>query len=248
MLRQSFIFLDRFGHKKEKFLWQQGIRDWDDFLHAKRIRGISPLKKMACDRQILSAREALRSSNPKYFTLLPAAEQFRLWDEFHEKVLFLDIETSSYYRDITVIGMFDRDRVMTLVKGYNLDRELFLQTLSRYDILVTFNGRAFDVPVIRQYFSLDIDIPHIDLMTVCRRIGLTGGLKRIEAELGIRREDGVVGVTGEDAVYLWESFRISKDPHYLNKLLRYNEEDVINMVPIAEYAIPLLWEQVTLHA
>ncbi len=245
MLRNTFLFLDRLGRKRERMLWSMGISDWDAFLRQKRLKGVSPQAKLLYDMKIRRAVRALREEDSEFFAAaLPVSEHYRLYDEFRDRALFLDIETSAYYRDITVIGMFDGERIMTMVKGYNLSKELLLSTLSRYKLIVTFNGLCFDLPVIERYFGIKIALPHVDLRFVCKRIGLAGGLKRIEGELGIRRDDGVTGITGEDAVYLWEAFRATRNPSYLHKLLRYNEEDVINLVPLADYAVPLLWSLV----
>ena len=82
------------------------------------------------------------------------------------------------------------------------------------------------------------------LQVFSRSFGVAQGFYLPLPSIGIKREEDVLGVDGEDAIYLWESFKLSKNPRYLKKLIKYNEEDVINMVPIADYVIPLLWEQI----
>jgi uncharacterized protein YprB with RNaseH-like and TPR domain len=55
---------------------------------------------------------------------------------------------------------------------------------------------------------------------------LYGGLKVVERVLGIpRRTDGL---DGADAMRLWEEWRRG-DGRSLRKLLRYNEDDVVNL-------------------
>ena len=41
---------------------------------------------------------------------------------FISDTLALDIETSNYYGDVTVVGLYNGEDVVTLVRGFNLDR------------------------------------------------------------------------------------------------------------------------------
>ncbi|MEW6214257.1 MAG: ribonuclease H-like domain-containing protein [Nitrospirota bacterium] len=52
--------------------------------------------------------------------------------------------------------------------------------------------------------GLRFDILHFDLCFGARRIGLKGGLKRLELCFGIQRREEVRGMGGYDAVLLWE--------------------------------------------
>ena len=87
------------------------------------------------------------------------------------------------------------------------------------------------------------NIPHIDLRHVCAKLGLHGGLKQIEKTLGIKRPDDLEGVSGEDAVYLWQQYKATGKRDYLETLVRYNEEDIVNLMPIADGMTKRLWEQ-----
>jgi uncharacterized protein YprB with RNaseH-like and TPR domain len=42
---------------------------------------------------------------------------------------------------------------------------------------------------------------------------------------------------------LWEQFKSTKDADFLNKLIKYNEEDIINLKPLADYAVRELWSR-----
>ncbi len=45
MIKNSFIFLEKIGARKEQKLWQSGIKDWPTFLATKNIPGTAPIKK-----------------------------------------------------------------------------------------------------------------------------------------------------------------------------------------------------------
>jgi hypothetical protein len=52
MIRNSFVFLEKVSKKKEQNIWQQGIKNWQDFLKTEKIKGISVKSKFYYDRRI----------------------------------------------------------------------------------------------------------------------------------------------------------------------------------------------------
>lgn len=245
MIRNSFIFLPRIGLRTEQNIWKSGIHSWNDFLQQKKVCGFSPYRKMQANRMVEKARKNLAEYNSQHFYgLLPNSEMWRIYDYFKDDACFLDIETSGYYGDITVIGLYDGYDTKTMVKGKNLNIHALKKELQRYKLLLTFNGSSFDLPVINRYYPRTIPaIPHIDLRHACAKLGLNGGLKKIEKKLKIKRADEVSDVTGEEAVYLWQQYRSTGESKYLDLLVQYNEEDIINLKPLADYAYKNLKEK-----
>ena len=84
---------------------------------------------------------------------------------------------------------------------------------------------------------------HIDLRFAAAQAGLVGGLKHIEKAIGIERPHGLSGVSGSDAVYLWNMWKSTGEREYLEKLVLYNEEDIINLKPLAEHIQRVLSER-----
>lgn len=144
---------------------------------------------------------------------------------------YLDIETT-FDGAISVIGMYRPDiGTIQLVGGGVRDLSLY-EALDGVQTLVTFNGSSFDLPVIRRrlYADLKRDFEHCDLLYICRRRGLRGGLKRVETLLGIARE--TAGISGWDAPRLWNRYEATGDRHALQTLLDYNREDVVNLATL----------------
>jgi hypothetical protein len=67
---------------------------------------------------------------------------------------------------------------------------------------------------------------------------LTGGLKRIERQLGIERPASVRRYTGYDAVKLWRAFRRGRKDA-LEPLARYNLCDAVNLQTLLRSAYNL---------
>ena len=107
-------------------------------------------------------------------------------------------------------------------------------------MLVTYNGKCFDVPVIERHFGQRLDHAHIDLRYVLAAVGLKGGLKRCEAQLDIAR-GGLDDIDGIFAVVLWKAYLRNRDEHALETLLAYNLQDTINLeaLMVAAYNLQL---------
>jgi uncharacterized protein YprB with RNaseH-like and TPR domain len=97
-----------------------------------------------------------------------------------------------------------------------------------YDLLVTYNGRSFDVPFIENYFKIRLDHAHIDLRYILKSLGFKGGLKGCEIQMGIDR-GYLKGVDGYFAVLLWQEYKRFANSKALETLLAYNMEDVVNL-------------------
>jgi len=240
MIRKSFIFLDKIKYRKERNIWKNGIHNWDDFLRSERVVGIDKEKKGYFDRKIIEARSNLYNEKSGYFVdKLPNAEHWRLYKFFREDAVFLDIEVNGVGRnaDITVIGLYDGTNTKTMVKDVNMDIQLLRQELQKHKLIVSFNGKSFDIPHIKnRYGEVIPDMPHMDLKHLAPRTGLKGGLKDIEKKLGIRRVNELIDkMQGGDASCLYRMFKGSGDKHYLELLVEYNEEDCVNLQKIADY-------------
>ena len=240
MLSNSFIFLDRVGVARERALWSAGVDTWDDFLNMERIRGISRDGKSRADTVLREADDRLRAGDARHFAkLLDSRDHWRCYEEFRDRAIYLDIETTgtSKRAGITVVGMYDGRRMHTLVDGQDLFEDNLRAILSHAGIIVTFNGASFDLPVIEASYPGSVPaVPHLDLKHLLRRLGRVGGLKAIEREMGVRRDLRIQYLTGQDAVYLWRLWRKRGAWNALEALKEYNSEDCVNLRAIADSA------------
>jgi len=239
MLRHTFIHLPGIGPHRERKLWGQGIVDWDRFLEAAVSGNLS--KKM-CEAAVPLVHESVQAiavGDPRFFhSHLPSRETWRLYREFADRACFLDIETtglSADYDKVTTIGALGGGKLAFFVQGVNLDQ--FPAYIAQFPLLVTFNGRQFDVPFLRAHFpQARLDHAHIDLRFVFHTLGYRGGLKEVERKLGVHRDIAIQGVDGFEAVRLWHRYRRG-DRAALTKLVFYNLTDVVNLVELMDIAV-----------
>ncbi|MCQ4332840.1 ribonuclease H-like domain-containing protein [Natronomonas sp. F2-12] len=235
-LENTYIGVDGVGETTERKLWESGALTWSEFDPT--LCGSRTADRIGSfiDR----ARPRLAEGDSTFFErALPKSERWRLYENFSEAACFFDIETTGLDRDrdaVTCVSFHQGGRTETLVRGDDLTREN-LRELLDVPLLVTFNGARFDVPFLESSFDLDVDSPHLDLMYPCRRVGLTGGLKAIEPEVGVKRDRP--DISGEDAVRLWREHERGVDGA-LETLVSYNREDAVNLRTVAEGTVERL--------
>ncbi len=229
MLKNTFCHIPGIGEITEKNLWSTGLDSWDA---CSDLEGI-PLprkQKKAIKRYIEESESNLLDGNAKFFSrLLPPNLHWRLFPQFRDSIAYLDIETTgleTWENSITTIALYDGKAILYYVQGENL--EDFETDIKKYEVLVTYNGKCFDLPFIEWYFRTKLDHAHIDLRYVLRSLGYSGGLKGCEHQLGLNRGE-LEGVDGFFAVLLWHEFERTGDRRVLETLLAYNIEDVINL-------------------
>jgi len=240
MLRATFQHLSGIGPILEADLWRRGVSDWSDLIDDAGALGRLPAPvRERLGAEVAASERALAERDAGWFgRRLAEREHWRLYPTFARETAFLDIETTSlspYEGIVTVVGVHGGGRTRSFVAGEDLEE--LPAYLRPFGLLVTFNGSRFDVPFLRVAFPRWVPPPvHIDLRFVLYRIGLAGGLKRIESVVGLGDRTGVEGVNGLEAVRLWQAHRRG-NPEALGRLVRYNRADTKNLEPLLEFAV-----------
>jgi uncharacterized protein len=239
MLQNTFVHLPGVGPRRERALWEQGIHDWNRLLATAEERQFRGRIRESWLQLVRGSIDALNRGDVGFFKpLLPSREAWRLYSEFADRALFLDIETtglSGDYDEVTLIGALCNGEFALFVNGINLEQ--FPAYIERFPLLVTFNGSQFDVPFLRAHFPhARLNQAHIDLRFVLASLGYKGGLKVVENRLNLHRDPAIQGVDGFEAVRLWHLYRRG-DKAALEKLILYNLTDVANLVELAETGV-----------
>ncbi len=230
MLKNTFQHIPGIGNKSEADIWSSGVIYWED-LTKNNLCGFSDKKLKSVKEYIEKSQRHLRDSKtPSFFyENLPSKLHWRFFPEFINSAVYLDIETNGQNADngiITTIALYDGQNIFHYTNGYNLD--VFPTDILKYNLIITYNGKSFDIPIIEKYFGIKIDHAQIDLRHVLASLGFKGGLKGCEKALGIDRQD-LDGVDGYMAVLLWDDYTCNNNEKALETLLAYNIEDVLNL-------------------
>ncbi len=132
MLRNTFQHIQGIGKKTEADIWASGVKCWDDL-----NKGVSlsmPSKTVSRIKQSISDsyKHLNEYRDPVYFyNLMPSKLHWRLFPDFMDYAVYLDIETTGLdYEngEITTIALYDGKNIRHYTNGYNL--EDFLQKIA----------------------------------------------------------------------------------------------------------------------
>ena len=245
MIRSTFRLTPGVGPWLESRLWDAGVKTWEALLAAPPSALPVPARTAARLRDAIqrAGEHLARGDAEALAVMLPRAERWRLYAAFLPQACFLDIETDGG-DGVTAIGFLDAAGPRVLVAGRDLAD--FPALAAGWKLLVTFNGIAFDVPVLRRAFpGWRAPGAHVDLCHLWHRLGQRGGLKVIERELGITRPPSVTGLGGLDAIRLWNA-HLDGDAAALRRLVEYNLHDAVNLRTLADLGYNRMLERLRL--
>ncbi len=234
MLDSAFLHFSGIGKKSRDKLFQNGIIDWETGIKNSENIPFKGEKKNKFIEELHFNLQALKEERIGFFAeKLHPLDKWRILLRYFEKASYFDIETDGFYNRITTISLYHKGKIYNFTKYKNLDD--FLDILDDVELMVSFNGGSFDVPVVLQNFRIPrFPVPHVDLRWVCYHEGIRGGLKEIERKLNILRPRDLAGVDGMDAIRLWVQWIEWKDKQALEKLIRYCSADVLSLVKLTE--------------
>ena len=245
MLRNTFLHVQGVGPATEARLWSEGVLSWDDLdkLPDTSVgRGVAERIR----RTIGESEERLAARDAAWFSerLRSGSYAWRMFEDFREDTAFIDIETTGLNigQDvITSIAVWDRQGARAFVRGRNLHE--FADALSEHAVWVHFNGLRFDVPFIATELGLDLSsVGQLDVRFVLASLGIRGGLKRIERELGFDRA-GFEDIDGSLAIDFWYEYERQGSRAALETLVAYNIQDVLSLDALMVRAVNLWLER-----
>lgn len=177
---------------------------------------------------------------------------------FHDTSIFFDIETTGFSpvtSFIYLIGCLRRQNDTLIIDQFLAESkedekeilEQFINLLSEYDTILSFNGIGFDLPFIKAKCnsykitnSFDA-FQYIDLFKETSKLKPILKLdnykqKTVEEFLGIQREDRY---SGGELIPIYEEYQKTHDSYAEELLLLHNFDDVVGMLdllPILSYA------------
>lgn len=246
MLTHTFCHIPGITPAAEQRLWSAGLHRWDQCAIAETLP-LPASRRQRLSQGLAESPGHLTARNARFFADgLPSKEQWRLFSHFRDSVAYLDIETtglSPAESHVTTIAFYDGKTIRHYVHGQNLDQ--FGHDIADYKLIVTYNGKCFDVPFIAANLGVHLPQAHIDLRYVLKSLGYGGGLKGCEKQLGLHRGD-LEDVDGFFAVILWQDYIRTGQAKSLETLLAYNIQDVVNLETLLVMAYNLKTAQTPL--
>ncbi|MBN1303880.1 MAG: ribonuclease H-like domain-containing protein [Anaerolineales bacterium] len=208
----------------------------------------------------LHGRFALKSEVP--LDMLAAwARDSRLISAPPEAFAYLDTETSGLaggtgtYAFMVGVGRFEGEtfRLAQFFMRDPAEEPAMLEALAKFlaptSILVTYNGKAFDAPLLITRYTLhDIPVPfqeysHVDLLPLARRLWRdrlpSRTLKYIEEHV-MRAPRSSEEVPGYEIPYLYFDYLRTGDAEPLKGVFYHNEMDILALAALLGYTSELL--------
>ena len=166
-----------------------------------------------------------------------------------ERILYLDTETTGLSGGagtvafLTGLGYLTENGFLVhqyLMRDYPEERFLLENVkamLPQFDVLCTFNGKSFDLPLLQSRFRMNrmdasvLEKPHIDLLHLARRVWK---LRLGRCNLG-RLEEAIFGqprvddLPGNQVPERYFSFLKTGDFHLLQDVLEHNQQDIASL-------------------
>ncbi len=173
-----------------------------------------------------------------------------------DRIVFLDTETTGVQGGagtcpfLIGLGFFRGDRfevVQYFIRDFDEEPSMLLalgKFLERFDLIVTYNGKAYDLPLVENRCVLSrLDRPfehlsHFDLLFTARRLWRAGyGSCRLtaleEKILGFGRGPDIPGSMIPEAYF---DYVRSSDPGILTSVFSHNVYDIISLAALAIHA------------
>ena len=174
------------------------------------------------------------------------------------RVLYLDTETTGLGGSGTVaflVGMgwltdegFEVHQF--LMRDYPEEPYLLRHVaagLRKFDVLCTFNGTAFDVPLLESRFLMNrmdrscLELPHLDLLHMCRRLwklrlGRCNLGRLEEVILGTPRQDDL---PGSEVPQRYFTYLKTKQMALLDDILKHNAQDIASLCVLLNHMADL---------
>jgi uncharacterized protein YprB with RNaseH-like and TPR domain len=233
--------LSGIGPVSEKTLKCKGYKTIEDLKrHSRWKKQAQDFMKIIDKKEVDSTQKWLWQRLPKSHPLLHYLAGFCQDQDF----AIVDIETLGLSeRPIILLGIAkpNKEHVCTsqfLLRDIGDEPSAIWALISQLEpnlSLITYNGRSFDIPYIKQrlaYYGLDasLDNPHFDVLHFTRRAlrsKLTDcKLETVEKYIGIKRD---LNIPGALVPHFYDTYLKTKNPGPLVAIVEHNKQDLLTL-------------------
>jgi uncharacterized protein YprB with RNaseH-like and TPR domain/DNA-directed RNA polymerase subunit RPC12/RpoP len=233
--------LQGIGPVSEQSLNRKGYKTVEDLKrHSRWRKQARDFMQMIDKKEVDSMQKWLWKRLPKSHPLLHYLAGFCQEQDF----AIVDIETLGLSeRPIILLGIAkpNKNQVCTsqfLLRDIQDEPSAIWALISQLEpnlSLITFNGRSFDIPYIKQrlaYYGLDASLnnPHFDVLHFTRRAlrsKLTDcKLETVEKYIGIKRD---INIPGALVPHFYDTYLKTKNPGPLVAIVEHNKQDLLTL-------------------
>ncbi len=244
LLLSELRLLPGIGPIRERTLKNQGVKSIEALVQFPKWRkSAKEFVQLVDSKDVLALQEHLRSSLAKSHPLSHYLAGFCSNEDF----AIIDIETLGLFgRPIILMGVanVEKNRVCTrqfLLRDVSEEAAAlwqFVSGLKENSALISFNGRCFDVPFIRErlaYYGLDAELgyPHFDVLHFARR-ALRGKLanyrlETVEQYLNVKRS---INIPGALVPEFYDSYQHTGNVGPLVAIVEHNKQDLVTLTQL----------------
>jgi len=233
--------LSGIGPISEQALKCKGYKTIEDLKrHPRWRKQAQNFMQMIDNKEVDSTQKWLWQRLPKSHPLLHYLASFCQDQDF----AIIDIETMGLSeRPIILLGIAKptKDHICTsqfLLRDIEDEPSAIWSLISQLEpnsSLITFNGRSFDIPYIKQrlaYYGLDasLDNPHFDVLHFTRRALRSKlsdcKLETVEKYIGIKRD---INIPGALVPHFYDTYLKTKNPGPLVAIVEHNKQDLLTL-------------------
>ena len=232
------------GPSRERTLKNQGVKTIEALLqHPKWRKSAKEFVRLVDSKDVLALQKHLRSSLAKSHPVSHYLAGFCRNEDF----AIIDIETLGLFgRPIILMGVanVEKNRVCTrqfLLRDVSEEAASlwqFVSELKENSALISFNGRCFDAPFIRErlaYYGLDAELgyPHFDVLHFARR-ALRGKLAnyRLETVEKYLKIERCINIPGALVPEFYDSYQHSGNVGPLVAIVEHNKQDLVTLAQL----------------
>jgi hypothetical protein len=245
-LLQNLKLLPGIGPSRELALKRQGYRTIEDLTgHIKWRKPAAEFLRLVDSKDVKALEARLRRTLPKSHPLAHYLAGFC----GDRDLAIIDIETLGLFgRPIILVGLAEASKSGVCTRQFlarNVSEEAAViwelaRRLGSDSAFVSFNGRCFDIPFIREriaYYGLGFEEvfenPHFDVLHFARRAlrGKLGScrLESLEKYLGISRS---INVPGALVPEFYDSYQRSGNVGPLVAIVEHNKQDLVTLAQL----------------
>ncbi len=195
-------------------------------------------------------KKFFKQLNHDILSTIASSDDFKIKEDIIDNILFIDTETTGLMGGTGTVsfliglGYFNNEEFVVeqyMMRDYDEETAMLIDIkniLKSYNIVVSFNGKSFDIPLIQTRLILNrLKMPgfniHVDLLHSARRLwSFLDSCSLNSLEVNILDYERIDDIPGHLIPGLYFEFLENKDLKQLVPILEHNRYDILSLVTL----------------